>query len=276
MIAFFLGLALAAPPQTLTYTRPDNAAADDLAAHQFTRWEVKARLYTALPDVGVFDGSGLKRISVLAMGEQVRIEEVGAVANVNDRVDAWYRVEAGWVFGGDLTPFRWEADMDGDGEKEVVTLAWLDNFTVRMRVLEPNLRAGAVMQIDVEPAGNAYVAQQGAILTAELISAKEAGIALVHVHLGVEACADYRDDWIGYQSPGPVKIGFARVALSLAGLIDPPNESTFEVVFSGKRQTAFVTRSTVEVEGQDPVEMTDRYVLRNGVFLLERDGEVSR
>lgn len=270
--------AHAAPPPGYAYTRPDGADPAALDAYGFPRWPERAKLYAA-DQADVYDAPGGKRTAVLAFGEAVRVEEAGAVAMVDDRVDQWYRVSgdhSGWVFGGMLTPYAWQADMDGDGEQELVTAAWNADFTLRVRIFEPNLRAGATMHLDVDAAGGAYISQQGSIATVELIPASKAGIALVHIHMGVEACADFRDDWISYSSSEPVKIGRERVALSQSGLIDPPNDSSFTVEFSGKRKTAYVTRSTAEAEGQPPSVISERYVLRDGVFLLEENGAISR
>lgn len=278
MLIALLPLAFAAPPPVFSYSRPEGADADDLSTYTFAKWPAKTTLYAAT-GTDVLDAPGGTRVGVLGFGEQVRIEESGAVAVVADRVDQWYRVtgeHTGWVFGGDLTPSRWEVDMDLDGEKELVTVAWMADFSVRVRVLEPNLRAGGMMQIDLEPAGGGYISQVGATATADLVPASKSGIPLVHVRVGVEACADYREDWVSYQAPAAVKIGSARLALSLGGLIDPPNDSQFEVTFSGKRKTAYVTRTTVQEEGQDPTVESTRYVLRDGVFLQESNGAVIR
>lgn len=270
--------AHAAPPPAYAYTRPEGADPASLDAYGFPHWPERTKLY-AVDQADVYDAPGGKRTSVLAFGEAVRVEEAGAVAMVEDRVDQWYRVSgdhAGWVFGGMLTPYSWEADMDGDGEQELVTAAWSSDFTLRVRIFEPNLRAGGTLHVDLDAAGGAYLSQLGSIATVDLVPASKAGTALVHVHMGVEACADFRDDWISYSSPGPVKIGRERVALSLLGLIDPPSDSTFTVEFSGKRKTAYVTRSTAEAEGQPPSVTSERYVLRDGVFLLEANGAITR
>lgn len=269
----------AAPLPAYVYARPDAADPAALDAYQLPGWPARATLYAATSDVNVYDAPGGKRVGVLGFGEPVKVEEAGARARVSDRVEQWYRVSgggAGWVFGGDLTPFRWEADLDGDGELELATAVWRADFSVRVRVFEPNLRAGATMHLDVESAGGAYLSQQGASLEADLIPASKAGVALIHLHVGVEACADFRDDWISYTSPGPVKIGSERVALSLGGIMDPPAVSTFEVAFSGKRKTAYVTFHRATEEGQEPVVETARYVLRDGEFLQEKDGAVDR
>ncbi len=270
--------AEAAPPPQYAYTRPESADPGQLEAYTFTHWPARTTLFAAT-ETEVFDAPGGKRTGMLAFGEGVRVEEPGAVGMADDRVDQWIRVSGehpGWVFGGQLTPYRWDVDMDGDGERELVTAAWVSGFTVRVRVLEPNMRAGATMQLDVDAAGGGYISQLGAIATLDLIPASKAGIALIHVHMGVEACADFRDDWISYSSSGPSRIGSERVALSLSGLIDPPNDSEFTVEFSGKRKTAYVTHSQAEAEGQPPSITNQRYVLRDGVFLLEQNGAVSR
>jgi hypothetical protein len=270
----------AAPLPAYTYSRPEAADPAVLEGYAFATWPVRASLYAAAADVAVLDAPGGKRTFVLGFGDSVRVEDVGAVGRVGDRVDRWYRVsgaQSGWVFGGDLTPYRWEADFDGDGEKELATVAWMDDFSVRVRIFEPNLRAGAMMPLDLESAGGAYLSQRGASVEAELVPASKAGIPLVHVHVGVEACADYRDDWISYQSPAAVRIGSERVALSLSGLADPPSVSSFEVEFSAKRKTAYVTRTSTSGEaGSQPVVENERYVLRDGVFRQEKDGTVER
>ena len=298
ILAALVSLASAAPLPPYGYALPNTAQASDLDAYVITKWAVRTTLYAADTDTAVFDGPNGGRSTTLAFGDAVRVEEVGPLAQVGDRVDAWYRVSSvrsGWVFGGDLTPFRWEADMDGDGEKELVTAAWMSAFNVRVRVFEPNLRAGSKMQMDVESAGGAYVGQSGGQLTAELIPANEAGVALVHLHLGVEACADFRDDWISYTAPAATKIGTEHLALSLSGLVDPPNSSTYTVKFSGKRLTAYVTREVAQPAPEpDPALTTtpapnetrtvspppkvtmSRYVLRDGVYYAEKDGAVER
>lgn len=278
-----LPLALAAKLPPYRYTLSDTAAPNDPAAYKYTTWPVKTMLYAANGNTAVFYAAGGDRSTTLGFGDVVKVEEVGATEQIDDRVDSWYRVSgarSGWVFGGDLTPYRWEADLDGDGEKELATAAWRSDFSVRVRVFEPNLRAGATMQLDVEAAGGAFLSQSGSDLTADLVPASKAGIPLIHLHLGVEACADFRDDWISYTSEGTTKIGQEHVALSLLGLMDPPSSSTFKVEFSGKRSTAYVERETAKQDDSGtsiPPEITHaRYVLRNGVYYQEKDGAVSR
>lgn len=283
LLLTLLPVALAARLPPYRYALSNAAAATDLTAFEYTRWPVKTTLYAANGSTPVYYAASGERSTTLAFGAVVQVEEVGATEQIDDRVDCWYRVSgtrSGWVFGGDLTPYRWEADFDGDGEKELATAAWRSDFSVRVRVFEPNLRAGATMQLDVDAAGGAFLSQSGSDLTADLIPASKAGIPLIHLHLGVDACADFRDDWISYTSESPTKIGQEHLALSLSGLMDPPNSSTFKAEFSGKRSTAYVERETTRQDDAGasiPPEITNvRYVLRDGVYFLEKDGAVSR
>ncbi len=277
-----VAVALAAPLPPYAYSHPTAASEDDLTSYTFPKWPVRTTVYAASGEVAVYDAVGGKSLGLIPFGQALRVEEVGASATVADKVDAWYRVSGpknGWVHGGDLTPYRWEVDLDGDGEKEVATATWLGDFTVRVRVFEPSVSAGGVMQLDVDAAGGGYLSQNGAELQAEIVPYSTAGIAMIHLHLGVEACADFRDDWISYTSEGAGRIGTEHVALSLAGLSDPPNSSTFEVAFSGKRKTAYVTRTTAKGDASaKPTNdvATTRYVLRDGLYLVEKDGEVQR
>jgi hypothetical protein len=113
---------------------------------------------------------------------------------------------------------------------------------------------------------------------ADLLPAREAGIPLVHVYSGVEACADYGESWASYTSPARSKPGMAHLALQQTGLQDPPSCSTFRVKFDGKRKLAVVTReedACREDGGKPKVEET-RWVLVDGVYRVERAGGVVR
>ena len=90
-----------------------------------------------------------KVLASLALGTPVTVKRrLEPRVRLLDRVDSWYEVEAkradgtpvtGLVFGNLLTPLRVEADLDGDGEKELATVAMTADFKIRVRVMEPTL-----------------------------------------------------------------------------------------------------------------------------------------
>ena len=89
----------------------------------------------------------------------------------------------GWVFGNTLTPFRFEADLDGDGELEVATVVMSNDFKARVRVLEPNVKPPRrVSSVDVLRAVQALLSSgKGGPAKVKLVAAKKAGMALLQV-----------------------------------------------------------------------------------------------
>ena len=270
--------AFAAAPPTLTYSVPQGDGVKALTDYQFNRYEAKDVVYVATPHTFLYpEGRAAAEPGrEVVPGTKVTIGAVGATAeSLEGRVNVWYEVTSpvgtGWIHGGRLTPYAWVADLDQDGEDELATVVFGDDFNLRVLVIEPNVRAGGESWLDLDSAGGAYISQHGGDATVELLKAGVAGIPLLHVYSGVEACADFADYWVSYRSPGPARLGTLRTALALSGLMDPPSSSTYEVKFTAKRSLADVTRTTGEHGAAEQVERA-RYRLVNGVYKQEGEG----
>ncbi|HZI11198.1 MAG TPA: SH3 domain-containing protein [Myxococcus sp.] len=298
--ALLLSLALAQSPETtLLYTAKrveEGAPPRTLDSYDFTLFEpsTKADLFVGVDEANLRQSASADAavVTTVPLGAAVRVLERGKERlKVGEYVNHWYSVEyvdtqgtpapgddqrfSGWLFGNTLTPFRFEADLDGDGEKEVATVVMSADFKVRVRVLEPNVKPPRrVSSVDTVPAGQAYLGVDGGQARVTLVPAKKAGVALLQVDSSPEACGDYSTNYVSYTVPGRKKgvLGRAKVALELNGLSDPPTLSTFEVSFQSKKQGLTVVRSNSEEmddEGNPTKETRERtrYALKDGVYM---------
>ncbi|RKG89864.1 SH3 domain-containing protein [Corallococcus terminator] len=288
--ALLLSLLLAQnEPSPLEYSvSKESGATLAMEDFEFTAFEKGQSLYLGVDEANLrasaaADGAVLQ---TLMLGTPVRVVAVGARAKVGEYVNAWYQVAVvdakapkgaapamGWVFGNTLTPFRVEADLDGDGELEVATLVMSNEFKARVRVLEPGVKPPRrVSSVDVPVASTSYGMGQGGPATLTLVPAKKAGMALLVVDSRPERCGDLVTSYVSYAGADGKKgvLGKAKLALELGGLMDPPSESTFKVSFQPAAKRLQVARTTVEDEDAEgnPMKSTERtlYQWQDGVF----------
>lgn len=287
--ALLLCLALAQsevpPASVLEYSAPmgEESGAVDPGELQFTAFEPGQQLYLGVDEANLrasaaADGA---RVQTLMLGTPVRVLAAGARATVGEYVNAWYQVSVvdsqgtapvtGWLFGNTLTPFRFEADLDGDGELEVATVVMSNEFKARVRVLEPNVKPPRrVSSVDVDVASTVYGGGRGGPVGVKLLPAKKAGVPLLQLDSAPERCGDFVTSYVSYTGTGGKKgvLGKARLALVLGGLKDPPNESTFKVSFQAAKKQALVTRTSIEEEEGRPQKVTERkvYQWQDGVY----------
>lgn len=280
-MVLLLPVALAADPLVLAYSRPE--ASEEVSAYTFTRYEAGADLWVVGADAYLYESpsAASKEGKLLPSGTAAKVAEVGtAVEMVEDRVDTWYRVEtalgAGWVHGGRLSPAGWQADFDQDGEVEFMGVTFAPDFSIRVVVVEPNPRVGAESYLDLDPIGGAYLSQKGSTAQPTFQKVKIAGVPLVHVYSGVEACADFGDYWVSYQARAPGETGMLRIALELTGISDSPTMSSYDVHFDAKRKQVDVTTTTANEEGVAPTVERARYVFVDGVYRKETGGRIER
>lgn len=267
-----------------------------LESYSFTEWEpseMKEPLYVGVDEANLRQTASAEGavVATLPLGAAVRVLEKGKERlKVGEYVNHWYSVEyvdakgtadaaddvvsKGWLFGNTLTPFRFEEDFDGDGEKEVATVVMSGDFKIRVRVLEPNVKPPRrVSSVDVSPSGEGYLSVSGGRAEVKLVPAKKAGVVLLQVDSMPEACADFSTTYVSYTGQGKKKgvLGKAKVALGLVGLSDPPNSSKFKVSFQAGKKQATVVRTTVDdVDEETGKEQTTkeqtRYQLNDGVY----------
>jgi hypothetical protein len=282
--ALLLSLLLSqAEPLEYSVARVEENTPPKPEAFTVTAFEPGATVYLGVDEANlrgsaVADGAV---VQTLMLGTGVKVLEAGPRVKVGEYANHWYRVAVqgagqpgatGWVFGNTLTPFRFEADLDGDGELEVATLVMSNEFKARVRVLEPNVAPPRrVSSVDVSVASSVYGEGQGGPASLKLVPAKKAGVALLEVASAPERCGDFVTSYVSYTVPGNKKgvLGKAKLALELPGLMDPPNESTFKVSFQASAKRLTVARTSVEEEEEgDGRKVTERelYQWQDGVF----------
>lgn len=293
-LTLLLSLALTQSP-SLHYTAAtvEEGATRTLESYDFTLFEPskKADLFVGVDEANLRQSAAADApvVTTLPLGAAVRVLERGKERlKVGEYVNHWYSVEyvdnkgtpapgddqrvTGWLFGNTLTPFRLEADLDGDGELEVATVVMSADFKARVRVLEPNVKPPRrVSSVDTVPAGGAYLSVEGGPATVKLVPAKTAGVALLQVDSSPEACGDYSTAYVSYTVPGRKKgvLGKAKLALEVSGLSDPPVHSHFKVSFQPKTKGLTVARTnTEEDESGKELKTTERtrYQLEDGVY----------
>ncbi|MCP3145136.1 SH3 domain-containing protein [Pyxidicoccus xibeiensis] len=284
------------PAPSLHYTAPqvEAGAQRPLEGYDFTVFEPsgkKADLYVGVDEANLRKtaSADAEVVTTLPLGAALRVLERGKERlKVGEYVNHWYSVEyldtkgtpagaddevfKGWLFGNTLTPFRFEADFDGDGEQEVATVVMSNDFKIRVRVLEPSVKPPRrVSSVDANPAGGAYLSVDGGPVVAKLVPSKTAGLALVQLDSTPEACGDFNTTYVSYTVSGNKKgvLGKAKVALTLGGLSDSPSFSEYKVSFQPKQKGLTVVRTnTGEDDSGKEQKTTERtkYQLKDGVF----------
>lgn len=264
-----------------------------LESYSFTEWEPSGKteaLYVGVDEANLRQTASAEGavVATLPLGAAVRVLEKGKERlKVGEYVNHWYSVEyvdakgtadaaddavhKGWLFGNTLTPFRFEEDFDGDGEKEVATVVMSGDFKIRVRVLEPNVKPPRrVSSVDVSPSGEGYLSVSGGRAEVKLVPAKKAGLVLLQVDSMPEACADFSTTYVSYTGQGKKGVlGKAKVALGLVGLSDSPTFSKFKVSFQAGKKQATVVRTNEEEDESGKVLTTKvqtRYQLSDGVY----------
>ena len=237
-----------------------------LDAYTFTAHPKGATLYAASADVALHAQMdvGAKVLASLPFGAALTIDTPGTRTRVKDRVDQWYAVHtsdgrAGFVFGAWLTPFRFDADFDQDGDEELATVAFSDDFAIAVRFYEARTKKTA--ELTFAAAGQGYLSRRGGNVEAELVPAKSAGLPLLQVSSRPEACSDYFISYVSYTK------GRAQMALTAGGLIDPPNRSVVDVAFDPAKKQATLTRTNGE-DGEERIVTKTLYGLKDGVFFV--------
>jgi len=269
---------------SIKYSAPEQLKGASEADFTFQKYAPGDLLYIAPHDVNLRAAADPKAavVATLPMATQVKVLEVASNrTTVIGKVDRWYQVEVldagpakgktGFLFGMLLTPAAFRADLDGDGELEVVTAAFAQNFKIRVRVRELGSAEPSHVKIDVDSAGGAYLGQRGGRATIKLVPKETAGLGLVEVFAHVEACADYATHWVSYTVPGakPKLLGSAKLAMTQSGLADSPVHSSYEVTFDARRRTAKAvqTQTMDDEEGESVTKTTTQYALKNGVYV---------
>ena len=169
-------------PPTLEYTAPNGGKLVLDEQVHFTGWKPGDRLFR------IVDGA------------PVQILEKGERATVDGLINNWYTVAGGArVFGGALTPFRFWADLDGDGKPEIATVSFAPDFQIRVRI--------GTSELLMRAAGGAYLSQRGGNASATLETVL--GVPMLKVGSHPEACSDYFNTYVSYAN------GKAQVALEL-------------------------------------------------------------
>ena len=276
-----LGPAHAEGPRTLLYYQapevPEGETAE-LEAYDFSQWESGDRVATARSTALRAEADGTAPIvRDLELGVEVEVRErVEARRRLDGRVGQWYRVaaeaEEGYVFGGDLTPFAYRVDLDGDGKTDAATVSFGPDFEIKIRVRDG--LQGQTSELELRATGGAYIGVRGGDIEVFAHPRTMAGIPLLEVRSFVEACADYTHRFVSYTRDDDGAV--PRLALELAGLTDPPTFATFEASFDAANLGVTVDEKVVteDDEGRDVVEdeSTRRLVLEDGVY-VERESE---
>jgi hypothetical protein len=276
-----LTLVLAQSGPGIVYTAPAEGENIPVDKYEITVWEPGKELFLAVDLANVREKPEAEAavLGTPDLGTPVTVQRrMEARVKVGDRVDHWYEVRltgkdgkplTGYVFGNVLTPYRYAADFDGDGEQEIATVALTADFKIRMRILEPSLPPPQrVASAEVSPAGQAYANVRGGPAEALLVGAKRAGVPLIQVDSRSEMCSDYSTTYFSYVVPGAKKgvLGKAKVALKLGGLSDSPAYSDYKVSFQPKqRKLTVVQRSS---DGEEDEQVTkEQYQWKDGVYV---------
>lgn len=248
-----LSLALAADLPRYEYTRPEDG--DDIVSATFTRWTAGQVLFAAEP-VDLAPGPSGSSVPV-GIGQPLTIVTPGAVASIGGFVNAWYFVQVGtrrgWIFGAALTPFAFTDDFDGDATLDHLTVAFTVEHQIRIRLDERTL--------DVATSGGGFLGLRGAGVTADVIPASNAGVPLLHMYTGVEACADFSEYWISFTKGAPM------IAHREVGLVDPPNCFQYEAAFSPGVAVVIYTGNGCPDDGSAPEISARRFRLVDGVYV---------
>ncbi|MBN1210911.1 MAG: SH3 domain-containing protein [Myxococcaceae bacterium] len=273
--ALLLSLLLA-QPKLLLYAA--HGAPSELASYDVSTWEAGHRLFIAVDQASLLEApeEQARVVASVALGTPVKVTlRLAERSRVLDRVDHWYQVEAkaadgrlvrAYAFGNLLTPLRYEADLDGDGEKEVATVAMTADFKIRVRVMEPGLPLHQrVASLDLRPAGEGL----GGSVKASLVPAKKAGVALLKVESIPLADSSSFKVFLSYVVPRRARgtRGSIIESLSLRERAEPPIVVRHSVSFDRKRRRLIAVETNKgELRLGKTVRIRRVYQWKDGVY----------
>ena len=277
--ALLLSLLLSQPKILLYAAHGDTT---ELASYDVSTWEPGSQLFIAVDQASLREApqEDASVVASLALGSPVTVKQrLGERIRLLDRVDCWYQVEAkgadgkpvtGHLFGNLLTPLRLEGDFDGDGEKEIATVAMTADFRIRIRVMEPKLPPNQrVANLDVRTSGQG----PGGSAKASFVDAKKAGVALLLVESAPEASSSSSKIYLSYVVPGHKRgaLGTVLESLSLSELADPPILVRHAVSFDKrKRRLISVETNKGELKSGKTVKIRHVYQWKDGVYTAEQ------
>ncbi|WP_224367742.1 SH3 domain-containing protein [Hyalangium versicolor] len=277
--ALLLSLLLSQPKILLYAAHGDS---NELASYDVSTWEPGHKLFTAVDQASLRDEPNEEAavVASLPMGSPVTVvQRSGERVRVIDRVDYWYLVEAkgangrtvkGHLFGNLLTPLRLEGDLDGDGEKEIATVAMTSDFKIRVRVMEPKLPPNQrVANVDLQPAGSGL----GGSAKVSLVEARKAGVALLMVESLPEADSNSFKAFLSYVVPNHKRgeLGTVMESLTLAELVAPPMVVRHVVSFDRRRKRLLsVETRKGELKSGKTVKVRHVYQWKDGLYIEER------
>ncbi len=236
-------------------------------------------VYVAGDGVNLRAGPGTSAavVAKLPAGTPVSVLSAGPLDWAEGRQERWYEVTAqvagaslqGHIFGGVLTPARLEADLDGDGEQELVTVAYSASRDIILRVIEPE-GASDRRVVTLNLGGWGDIDGPLDELRASTTGPQESGVPLVMIYVPNRYMCGSWDltVYASYTSPGPGQLGVARDALRTNVGCDEPVCVASRVAFHPKAKQATLT--TERREAEDHRDVTDitqsRMVYRRGVF----------
>lgn len=279
--ALLLSLLLSQPKVLLYAVHGD---ANELTSYDVSTWEAGSKLFIAVDQASLREepSEDARVLSTLALGAPVTVKQrLGERVRVLDRVDYWYQVEAkgvdgrpvtGHVFGNLLTPLRVEGDFDGDGEKEVATVAMTADFKIRVRVMEPKLPpTQRVANLDLRPGGQG----PGGSAQVSFVEAKKAGVPLLLVESTPEGGSSNFKTYVSYLVPTHKRgaLGSVVESLSLGELSDPPVQVRHAVSFDRrKKRLISVETNKGELKSGKTVKIRHIYQWKDGVYAEEHKG----
>jgi hypothetical protein len=266
---------LLSQPKILLYAAHGDPS--DLASYDVSTWEPGHRLFIAVDQASLHEEPQEESpvAASLALGTPVTVKQrAGERVRVMDRVDYWYPVEAkgangkpvtASAFGNLLTPLRFEADLDGDGEKEIATVAMTANLKIRVRILEPKLGPNErVANLDLDPPG-----ASGGSVKGSVVDAKKAGVALLMIESASEADGSSFKAFLSYVVPKHARgtPGLLKESLKLGELVVPPIVVRHAVSFDRrKRQLISVETHKGEQKSGKTVKIRRVYQWEDGVY----------
>ncbi|KFE64337.1 SH3 domain-containing protein [Hyalangium minutum] len=274
--ALLLTLLLAQPKIVLYAGHGDP---HELSSFDVSTWEPGHKLFIAVDQVSLRTEPDEQAtvLASLSLGTPVTVKRrLEPRVRLLDRVDSWYEVEAkqedgppvtGLVFGNLLTPLRVEADLDGDGEKELATVAMTADFKIRVRVMEPALPLNQrVASLDLRTVG-----ATGGTAKLSYVDARKAGVALLVVESLSEADVRSFKVFLSYVVPEHQKdrLGAVMESLFLHERVDPPVVVRHKVSFQRKQRRLIAVESNKgELKPGKTVKTRRVYQWRDGVYTL--------
>lgn len=275
--ALLLTLLLAQPKIVLYAGHGD---ASDVASFDVSTWEPGHKLFIAVDQASLREepDEQAKVLASLALGTPVTVKRrLEPRVRLLDRVDSWYEVEAkradgsrvsGLMFGNLLTPLRVEADLDGDGEKELATVAMTADFKIRVRVMEPTLPLNQrVASLDLRTAG----VGTGGSAKLTYVDTRKAGVALLMVESLSETDVRSFKVFLSYVVPERQKgrLGAVMESLFLHERVDPPVVVRHKVSFQRKQRRLIAVESNKgELKPGKTVKTRRVYQWKDGVYTL--------